>query len=92
MAEKTQKTHGKASPVSTKTATKTKGAEKSSPSKVLSRAHGEESGGIPLPEDRYRMVAEAAYFIAESRGFANGRCEEDWYEAERLAGNNWKAE
>ncbi len=31
-----------------------------------------------------KMVADAAYFIAEHRGFSQGRCEEDWFEAERL--------
>lgn len=41
-----------------------------------------------LPEDRNRRISEAAYFLAERRGFANGRCEEDWYEAEMLLMNN----
>lgn len=33
--------------------------------------------------DRARMVAEAAYFIAEKRGFTPGRAEQDWAVAER---------
>lgn len=33
--------------------------------------------------DRARMVAEAAYFTAEKRGFTPGRAEQDWAEAER---------
>ena len=33
-------------------------------------------------EDRYRMIAEAAYFRAESRGFAPGRELQDWLAAE----------
>lgn len=33
-------------------------------------------------EDRYRMVAEAAYYRAEQRGFAPGRELEDWLAAE----------
>lgn len=34
------------------------------------------------PEERHRLVAEAAYFIAERRGFAAG-CElDDWLQAE----------
>lgn len=34
------------------------------------------------PEERERLVAEAAYFIAERRGFAAG-CElDDWLQAE----------
>lgn len=36
------------------------------------------------PEDRHRMVAETAYFIAERRGFSGGRHEGDWYEAEQI--------
>jgi hypothetical protein len=34
------------------------------------------------PQERYRMIAEAAYFRAESRGFSNGSAEQDWLEAE----------
>ncbi len=45
--------------------------------------------GTPVVEtaisshDRRRMIAEAAYFHAERRGFEGGSPEEDWYEAER---------
>jgi len=34
------------------------------------------------PEERHRMVAEAAYFRAEKRGFRGGNPETDWMEAE----------
>jgi hypothetical protein len=34
-------------------------------------------------EERERMVAEAAYFRAMSRGFQNGSPEGDWIEAEK---------
>ncbi len=34
------------------------------------------------PEERYRQVAEAAYYIAEKRGFAPGNPSDDWYQAE----------
>ena len=33
-------------------------------------------------EDRYRMIAEAAYYRAESRGFEGGRDLDDWLAAE----------
>jgi len=33
-------------------------------------------------EDRYRMIAEAAYFRAESRGFVAGSELQDWLAAE----------
>jgi hypothetical protein len=36
----------------------------------------------PTPEEHYRMVETAAYFIAEQHGF-NGRADEHWAEAER---------
>lgn len=34
------------------------------------------------PEQRYAMIAEAAYFIAEKNGFDNSRNVEFWLEAE----------
>jgi hypothetical protein len=41
------------------------------------------SNAIQLtPEERHRVVAEAAYFIAERRGFAGGSPVEDWLQAE----------
>ena len=36
----------------------------------------------PSPEERYRMVETAAYFIAEQHGF-QGRSDEHWVAAER---------
>jgi hypothetical protein len=38
--------------------------------------------GLVAPEDRQRFIAEAAYFKAERRGFAEGGELEDWVEAE----------
>lgn len=41
--------------------------------------------GILLPvshEERWRMVAEAAYYIAQRRGFAGGDTTADWVAAE----------
>jgi hypothetical protein len=38
---------------------------------------------LPItPEERYRMIAEAAYFRAEKRGFVGGDMAEDWLQAE----------
>lgn len=37
---------------------------------------------MPGPEERYRMVQTAAYFIAEQHGF-QGRSDEHWAAAER---------
>ena len=33
-------------------------------------------------QDRYQMIAEAAYYNAELREFKNGDPEQDWYLAE----------
>lgn len=33
--------------------------------------------------ERLRMIAEAAYYIAEKRGFSHGNHDADWAEAER---------
>lgn len=35
------------------------------------------------PEERYRLIAETAYFIAEKRGFQPGDQLQDWLEAEK---------
>jgi hypothetical protein len=35
-----------------------------------------------LNEDRRRMVAEAAYFLALQHAFQGGNIEDDWYRAE----------
>jgi hypothetical protein len=34
------------------------------------------------PEERWRMISEAAYYRAEKRGFVGGDPAEDWAEAE----------
>ncbi|HEX7044702.1 MAG TPA: DUF2934 domain-containing protein [Burkholderiales bacterium] len=38
---------------------------------------------IVTAEERHRMIAEAAYFRALSRGFQGGSPEDDWFAAER---------
>lgn len=39
-------------------------------------------GGGITPEERKRMIAEAAYYRAERRGFATGSEMDDWIQAE----------
>ncbi len=34
------------------------------------------------PEERYKMIAQAAYFRAEARGFNGGNPDGDWIQAE----------
>ncbi|OGA53663.1 MAG: hypothetical protein A3F74_02290 [Betaproteobacteria bacterium RIFCSPLOWO2_12_FULL_62_58] len=43
---------------------------------------GPEGAAAVSPEERLRMVAEAAYFRAERRGFATGGEVDDWIQAE----------
>lgn len=42
------------------------------------------------PEERHRMVAEAAYYIALKKGF-NSDPAENWFEAEKQVDENLKA-
>lgn len=46
---------------------------------VSSKATGQST---VAPEERYKMIAAAAYLRAERRGFASGRALNDWIEAE----------
>lgn len=55
---------------------------------VLRKRNGSSSAesfrnGEISPEHYYRMVSEAAYFIACHRNFVGGNSEDDWFEAER---------
>jgi hypothetical protein len=56
--------------------TQTKKAEKTRP-----KGNAVTESGLS-EEERRRMVAEAAYYKAEQRGFVGGSAEEDWLEAE----------
>jgi hypothetical protein len=73
----TRKTTGTATPTAPKAASKTAAPRKKSTPLA--------SGGNAVqltPEERQRFVSEAAYFIAERRGFAAGSHVEDWLQAE----------
>lgn len=62
------------------------------PVERLRKAAGEARGPAPAPdptdadrlagEDRYRLIAEAAYYRAEQRGFQPGYEMDDWLAAE----------
>jgi len=48
--------------------------------------------GIPVsPEIRAQWIAEAAYFRAQQRGFAQGHALEDWVAAEKEIDSRVKA-
>lgn len=58
-------------------------AKKPAPSRTASRGRASSRAKDVTPEERYHMIAEAAYYIAERRGFLGGDLEADWLEAER---------
>jgi hypothetical protein len=80
-----------------KSASKTESASTARPTpKRAARAKPAEGSGMQVtPEQRYHMIAEAAYFYAERRGFAAGDPGLDWLEAEaeidRLLQSPWRA-
>jgi hypothetical protein len=53
-------------------------AKKAAPAKTAPA----KKGNSITAEQRYRMIAEAAYYIAEKRGFAPGDPSRDWADAE----------
>jgi len=59
---------------------------------IVSKAAPAARGPIP-EQQRHVMIAEAAYYMAERRGFESGRELEDWLQAESqietaIAGGN----
>ena len=51
--------------------------------KPVSKKPTKGTGASPItPEQRYRMICDAAYFRAERRGFIGGNSAEDWTAAE----------
>jgi hypothetical protein len=57
-------------------------ARKAEPGIVAERAYVATQGEIVDPERKRQMIAEAAYYRAEQRGFAPGGELQDWLEAE----------
>ena len=58
---------------------------RNTPAKRKTTAKRTPPAGILLPvshEERWRMVAEAAYYIAQRRGFVGGDVNADWVAAE----------
>jgi hypothetical protein len=50
--------------------------------KVISKTPTTGKEAPITPEQRYKMIAEAAYFRAEKRGFVGGDVAQDWRDAE----------
>jgi len=78
-AQKASKTTRKAPPVVTE--------GESIPAPKATRAASKTSKArqpvatITTSEERHRLIAEAAYYLAEKRGFQGGSPEQDWLEA-----------
>lgn len=62
-------------------AAKTAGAKAAVKKPAAKRAKADVAKGAVTPEQRYRMIAEAAYYRAERQGFM-GDPVQDWIEAE----------
>ena len=65
------------------------------PAKRAAAAQKTPPAGILLPvshEERWRMVAEAAYYIAQRRGFVGGDALADWVAAEAEVDTRLKVE
>jgi hypothetical protein len=59
-----------------------KAAATAAPSRRKAKAEPGNGGLTVDPNDRDRYIAEAAYYIAERRGFSGGMELDDWLEAE----------
>ena len=51
------------------------------PAKKIARKAAGKSASID-PEERHRLISEAAYYLAERRGFKGGTPHDDWADAE----------
>lgn len=84
-ASKASTTKASASKTSTTKANATKAT--SSKTKTTTprtrKAKGDSMTSV-TPELRYRMISEAAFYIAESHGFDPSRSMDDWLEAEAM--------
>jgi hypothetical protein len=70
------KSNGKKPGVSVRRKTVTKTKKSDAPAVAAT------PGQTVTPEERWRMVAEAAYLRAEKRGFSGGNPTDDWLAAE----------
>ena len=66
----------------TQSATSSKTTLKTGKSTLGKSGTTKTTGNFITPEQRFRMIAEAAYFIAEKRGFSEGDIQGDWLRAE----------
>lgn len=76
-----------ASTTGASTVKKKTAAKKTTTKKTVAKKAGTSRAPTPMgsvtPEQRYKMIQDAAYYRAEKRGFAPGHEQEDWAAAER---------
>ena len=65
------------------TATPKNAASKPAPSAAPAASGKTSSAKTVTPAERLAMIAEAAYFIAQKRGFGGGKETDDWAQAEK---------
>ena len=58
-------------------------AAKAAPAAVAPAAKPSATGKAPTSAERTKMIADAAYFIAQKRGFSGSKEREDWLSAEK---------
>jgi len=59
-------------------------ANKVSNTRTSTKKSAANKSGSISSEDRSRMIAEAAYYLAKQRGFAGGDPMRDWLDAEEM--------
>ena len=57
--------------------------KKAAPAKKAAKPATATSAPAVTPEARWQMISEAAYFLAEKRGFSGGNPCDDWAQAEQ---------
>ena len=56
---------------------------KAAPASKAAKPPAPKSVPAVTPEERWQMISEAAYFLAEKRGFSGGNPCDDWVQAEQ---------
>lgn len=83
MASPAKNSASSVKPTAVKTTTPTKPANPAPINTPVKPAATNAKAAPLTPAERMKMIAEAAYFIAEKHGFSNGRELSDWTAAEK---------
>ena len=83
MVSPAKKSASSVKPTAVKTTTPTKPVTPAPINTPVKPAAASTKAAPLTPAERMKMIAEAAYFIAEKHGFSNGRELTDWTAAEK---------